>query len=243
MTNFINNIALADGKWRKKFQGIWLTTGVLLGIYITDFTQWSNVIFFVTYVLGLLCVTSLADRSPKSGNFLGLASNVGEVFTNFTFGNFGLAFAGIYYGITHILGLFTWTKKENQDNDGRIKTEKMNTASLLLTGLFIVGGIILMMRFGGLFGITKEGNVLFYYLNIIAFVVGIISQLLMILRKPISWWGWFITNFIWFYLDFASGNTWFAVRDVFYQINVALAIYAWYYEENKNSRNNLNKVN
>lgn len=233
MTNFINNIALADGKWRKKFQGIWLTTGVLLGIYITDFTQWSNVIFFVTYVLGLLCVTSLADRSPKSGNFLGLASNVGEVFTNFTFGNFGLAFAGIYYGITHILGLFTWTKKENQDDDGRIKTEKMNTASLLLTGLFILGGIILMMRFGGLFGIEKGSEPLFYYLNIIAFVVGIISQLLMILRKPISWWGWFITNFIWFYLDFASGNTWFAVRDVFYQINVVLAIYAWYYEENK----------
>lgn len=173
------------------------------------------------------------------GNILGISSNVGEIIINSMFGNFGLAFAGIYYGVTHIIGLTTWTDEKNKDEDGRIKVGKMNTFWVIFTAVFMLVGLVVLVLFGDKIGFTTDGSFkgnVMYWGNIIAYLLGIVSQFLMIMRIDFSWWGWFASNFFWFLLDFGSGNYWFAVRDLLYQTNVVTAIYAWYNESAKSKK-------
>lgn len=234
MRLFLNKIALVDGRYRKQYIFTLLILGISLGIYITDFKDLSQIGFFITaYLLGVPCVIGLADRLPRAGNWLGILSNIGEMAINAFFGNWGLTIAGLYYGITHIVGLKTWTKKENQDSDGRIKVNKMDRFWTIFTIIFGILGFIFLYKFGYLIGFTTDGTTLgniIFYGNLIAYILGILSQFLMIMRKAFAWVGWFTSNFFWFALDFISGNIWFAIRDVLYQVNASLAIYSWYHE-------------
>jgi len=240
MRNFMNNIALSNGKWRKQYALTLVALGLIIGVFLTDWSNKTNWLFYITaYCLGVPCVVSLADRYPKMGNILGISSNVGEIIINAMFGNFGLAFAGIYYGITHLIGLKTWTEESNKDEDGRIKVGKMNTFWTVFTAIFMVVGLFVLLKYGYLIGFTNDGTTLgtvMYWGNIIAYLLGIVSQFLMIMRIDFSWWGWFASNFFWFLLDFGSGNYWFAVRDLLYQTNVVTAIYAWYNESAKSKK-------
>lgn len=237
MKTFMDNISLANGKWRKQYAITLVVLGLVVGVFVTDWSDKTNWLFYITaYCLGVPCVVSLADRYPKMGNILGISSNVGEIIINTMFGNFGLAFAGIYYGITHIIGLKEWTKESNQDEDGRIKVGKMNAFWVLFTLAFTIVGLIVLIMYGDKIGFTTDGSLMgniMYWGNIIAYLLGIVSQFLMIMRIDFSWWGWFASNFFWFLLDFGSGNYWFAIRDVLYQTNVVTAIYAWYDESGK----------
>lgn len=242
MKNLINNIALVNGKYRKIYSILLISIGLIIGIMITDFKNSSQIGFFITaYILGVPCVIGLADRYPKLGNILGILSNFGEIIINSIFGNFGLAIAGIYYGITHIIGLQTWTKEENQDSNKRIKITNMNLFWTVFTVIFSISGLVFLYNYGYLIGFVSDGTLLgniFFYGNLIAFILGILSQFLMIMRKAFAWVGWTTSNFFWFTLDFISGNIWFAIRDILYQINAILATYSWYVElKNQNQYN------
>lgn len=222
------------GKWFKTYRAIWFALAFIITIYL-GFQQllepenlwWMTAIFVVTALLGYFCVSSLADRSPLMGNVLGLASNIGEVFTQLVFGNVGMACAAIYYGITHVLGFFTWTDKKNQTDDGKIMVSNLTKMGAILTLVFTVIGIFVVSQYGAIFNMDTT-NSFIYWMNIIAFVVGILAQFTMIMRKPFSWVLWAITNVIWFTLNVQSGNYIFAAQSVLYEVNAVLAIYAWY---------------
>lgn len=237
VTSFMDSISLQNGKWRKQYAVSLVLIGLIIGVFVTDWSDPINWFFYVTaYCLGVPCVVSLADRFPKMGNILGILSNLGEIVINALFGNFGLAFAGVYYGITHLIGLKTWTNEENKDTDGRVKIGKMNTFWVVFTLVFAIVGLAILLLFGDKLGFTTDGSTIgniMYWGNIIAYLLGIISQFLMIMRIDFNWWGWFTSNFFWFLLDFGSGNYWFAVRDVLYEANTITALYAWYKESAK----------
>lgn len=256
------------GKYRKYFVMTLLALGIIVGIAITDFSDkvivamsyavndhassitsgtgtfviYRQAIFFVTaFLLGVPCVISLGERLPVLGNTLGLASNLGEIFINALFGNYGLALAGIYYGLTHVLGLFIQTRSSAKDEDGKVIISKMNPVWIVFTVISLIGGLAILVVYGGALGFSTDGTLagnLFYWGNLIAYVLGVVSQFLMIMRIDFSWWGWFASNFFWFMLDLASGNLWFAFRDLLYQANVVTALYGWY----KNSRLQKEKI-
>lgn len=237
---FMNNISFTNGKYRKKFSYSLVLTGMILGIFLTNWLSLQDIFFYFTaYCLGVPCVVSLGSRYPILGNVLGLLSNIGEIIINAMFGNFGLAIAGIYYGVTHIIGLDMWTKKKNKDEDGNIKVTTMNKFWVIFTIIFSIAGLVVLIKYGDKIGFVNQGGTvgnLLYWGNIIAYLLGIVSQFLMIMRIDFSWWGWFASNFFWFTLDLFSGNIWFAVRDVLYQINVVTAIWNWTNASKKSSK-------
>ncbi|UMO76893.1 nicotinamide mononucleotide transporter [Enterococcus phage phiSHEF16] len=266
-TNILESVS-EGGKYRLAFVLTLFIIGIIIGVSITDFSDKVNMatayilsdnsstlatgaftipiyrqaIFFVTaFLLGVPCVISLGERLPVLGNTLGLASNVGEIFINALFGNYGLALAGIYYGLTHILGLFVQTRDTAKDENGRVIINKMNPIWVVFTIISLIGGLILLVFYGGALGFATDGTLIgdvIYWGNIIAYVLGVVSQFLMIMRIDFSWWGWFASNFFWFTLDLASGNLWFAFRDLLYQTNAVTSIYGWY----KNSKLQKEKV-
>ena len=216
---------------------IWFALGVLLTsyaayrIYESGQDTLSNVaIYSITALLGYLSVVSLAFRKPVSGNVLGITANLGEMYSQFQFRNIGLVFSAGYYLLFHIVGLFTWTKKENQDEEGNIKTSGTNLGFIIFTLITGIAGCIFLYFYGSQWGLINQDQPLLLYLNILAFVVGILSQMIMILRKPWAWYMWLSSNVIWFVINLMSENYIFMVQSVLYEWNCILAIYIWHKE-------------
>lgn len=189
-------------------------------------------IFVLTVFLGYMCVSVLVGRSPIWSNVLGMSANVGEIYTQYLFGNLGLAASSFYYFITHILGLSLWTQKKNQDRQGKVKISKINYTSLVLTILFCVLGVLIMYFYGETI-IGKETSFWLFILNCIAFVIGVSAQFTMIMRQPFSWILWSVSNLIWFTVNLLSHNYIFAVQSVLYEINALIGVYKWYKESGK----------
>ncbi|MGM0164915.1 nicotinamide mononucleotide transporter [Enterococcus sp. DIV1059_2] len=247
MTTFMNgfdSISLSNGKYRKHYMLSLIILGLIIGFFITDFSKPNQIGFFITaYCLGVPCVVTLGDRWPITGNVLGLLSNVGEVLINFSFGNTGLAFAGFYYGGTHIVGLIKAANKNNRDEDNKYKISKLDkwwAWFVLFSGAV---GLFILIHFAPQLGFVSDGTTLGdirYWGNIIAYLLGILSQFTMIMGIDISWWGWFSSNFFWFLLDLTSGNIWFAIRDVIYEVNCITSIRNWY-ESSRREKNMINQ--
>lgn len=228
------------GKGSVRHTQIWFAIAVILtsytayGILARGEDTVSNVaIYSITALLGYLSVVSLAFRKPVSGNVLGITANLGEMYSQFQFRNIGLVFSAGYYLLFHVVGLLTWTKKENQDEDGKVKTTGTNQGFIIFTIVSGIAGCICLYLYGSQWGLINQDQPLLLYLNILAFVVGILSQMIMILRKPWAWYMWLTSNVIWFVLNLMSGNYIFMVQSVLYEWNCILAIYIWQKESSQ----------
>ena len=228
------------GKGSVRHTQIWFAIAVILtsytayGILARGEDTVSNVaIYSITALLGYLSVVSLAFRKPVSGNVLGITANLGEMYSQFQFRNIGLVFSAGYYLLFHVVGLLTWTKKENQDEDGKVKTTGTNRGFIVFTIVSGIAGCICLYLYGSQWGLINQDQPLLLYLNILAFVVGILSQMIMILRKPWAWYMWLTSNVIWFVLNLMSGNYIFMVQSVLYEWNCILAIYIWQKESSQ----------
>lgn len=223
---FWDNLFLKGGAYRNFFLWSLFIGGLVFGVSITDFTDWAQVGFFFTaYVVGVPCVISLGGRDGFWGNILGLVSNVGEVAINLYFGSVGMAVSGIYFGLTHLLGLRRNKNEDNLDEDGLIKVSKLEGKQTKFTIGFLIVGIIFMLYFGDLLGFERNFSSVFYWLNIATFVISILSQYLMIIGKKEAWFGWFSSNFVNFAINGIVGNYWFMFRDVIYQANSIRTMY------------------
>ena len=227
--NFWDNIFMADGKYRKIFNSLLIIVGLIFGISITDFSVWTEVVFFITaYCLGVPCVIALGDRDGKLGNWLGILSNVGEMATFAYFGTWGMVVSGLYFGFMHVVGLFRWTNPSQQGDDGKVVIGKMEKEQLYVTIVFFFLGLFALVFFGEYLGFSLGTmNPWVYWANILTFAVSITSQFLMIMGKKVSWLGWGTSNFINFGLNLTSGNFWFMIRDVIYQVNAVASYYQW----------------
>lgn len=223
------------GKGSVKHTLVWFIFAVLFTSYAAylTFEKGENtllnvIIYSITALLGYLSVVSLAFRKPISGNVLGISANLGEMYTQFQFRNIGLVFSAGYYLLFHIVGLITWTKKENQDEDGKVKTSSTNLGFVLFTIVSGIIGCVFLYVYGLQWGLIDADQPLLLYLNILAFVMGILSQMVMILRKPWAWYMWLTSNIIWFAINLISENYIFMVQSVLYEWNCILAIYIWH---------------
>lgn len=200
---------------------------------------------FTIALVGLVCVVSLAFRKNLLGNGLGINANLGEIYVQYHSGATGLALAPGFYLLTHLFALNYWHK--NEDGDGNMLPRSANKTVWLITGVFILAGLIIFPYLNNhiekfrfidnnsqtalSFGST---TVSWYAVNILAFVLGITAQTAMILRYAYSWWLWILVNFVWLAVNLLTHNDIFAIQTVIYQINAFVGLYEWW----KNSRQN-----
>lgn len=237
---FIRFFDYIIGRGSLKHTFVWFSTAVVLTVYAAYQTILSGekslmdvILFSITALLGYLSVVTLAFRKPLSGNIFGMTANVGEMYSQFQFRNLGMVFSAAYYLCFHVVGLLTWTKRENQDEDGLVKTSKTNLGFILFTVLSGFIGCIILYFYGSRWGLVLDDTPVLFYLNILAFIIGILSQMAMILRKAWSWYMWLVSNFIWFLINYMSGNYIFMIQSVLYEWNCILAIYIWYKESRR----------
>lgn len=234
MRQVVKFLDYVTGKGSVKHTQIWFGLAVVLTAYAAYITfekgedTLSNIIIYsVTALMGYLSVVSLAFRKPLSGNVMGITANLGEMYSQFQYRNIGLVFSAAYYLLFHVVGLVTWTKKENQDEDGKVKTAGTNLGFVIFTIISGISGCVFLYLYGSQWGLIEQDRPLLLYLNILAFVMGILSQMIMILRKSWAWYMWLCSNVIWFVINLMSGNYVFMVQSVLYEWNCILAIYIW----------------
>ena len=198
-------------------------------------------------IVGLLCVVALAFRKNLSGNGLGIAANIGEIFVQGKSGAPGLMLSPVFYLTTHLYGLYYWGK--NRDGDGNMIPRGANPAVWLVTLAFIVAGLfafpwlnekLAQYRFIDLdpsAALTLFGtDISWYTINVTAFVLGVTAQTAMILRYAYSWWLWILVNFVWLTVNLVNGNYVFAAQTIVYQINAIVALYEWW-ENSRETKN------
>ncbi|MDO5090792.1 MAG: nicotinamide riboside transporter PnuC [Cardiobacteriaceae bacterium] len=247
-------------EWREPWIILWFISGVIAlyagvaieidqpfaSAYSTLFLEENRFVLIKLGVamIGLLCVVALAFRKNLSGNGLGIAANIGEIFVQGKSGATGLMLSPVFYLSTHLYGLYYWGK--NRDGSGDMIPRGANPAVWLITFAFIVAGLFAfpwlndkLAQYRFIDSNTSAALTLFgteiswYSINVTAFVLGVTAQTTMILRYAYAWWLWILVNFVWLTVNLVNANYVFAAQTIVYQINAVVGLYEWWESSRK----------
>ncbi|MBC9130006.1 nicotinamide mononucleotide transporter [Frischella sp. Ac48] len=188
---------------------------------LQDFDQ-RYAISFVGSMCGLLCVILLAKRK-NSGNVLGMMAAFGESTANFLGNNIGAALPSIFYFLSHVYGLVNWRK--NQDTDKAVKVRQLKENHFLTILFFLI-----IAAFLNVFLTTElEAKNTEYQLiaNCFIFGLGLIAQLLLMMRFSFNWYLWILLNVLTIGLNIYTHNPIIATQYLIYLFNAIYGVIEW----------------
>lgn len=173
-------------------------------------------------ICGLLCVVLLAKRK-NSGNIVGMMAASAESTANVLGNNIGVASLSIFYFISHIYGLVNWRK--NQNNNKVVKVRQLKENHFLATLVFLI-----LATFFNIY-LTEQLNVSNTSYQLIAncfiFGLGIIAQLLLMMRFSFNWYLWIILNVLTVALNIYTNNPVIATQYLIYLFNAIYGVCEW----------------
>lgn len=177
---------------------------------------------FIGAICGLLCVVLLAKRK-NSGNIVGMMAASAESTANVLGNNIGVASLSIFYFISHIYGLVNWRK--NQNNNKVVKVRQLKENHFLATLVFLI-----LATFFNIY-LTEQLNVSNTSYQLIAncfiFGLGIIAQLLLMMRFSFNWYLWIILNVLTVALNIYTNNPVIATQYLIYLFNAIYGVCEW----------------
>lgn len=188
---------------------------------LQDFNQ-RYAISFVGSMCGLLCVILLAKRK-NSGNVLGMMAAFGESTANFLGNNIGAALPSIFYFLSHVYGLVNW--HNNQDTDKAVKVRQLKENHFLTILFFLI-----IAAFLNVFLTTElEAKNTEYQLiaNCFIFGLGLIAQLLLMMRFSFNWYLWILLNVLTIGLNIYTHNPIIATQYLIYLFNAIYGVIEW----------------
>ena len=173
-------------------------------------------------ICGLLCVVLLAKRK-NSGNIVGMMAASAESTANVLGNNIGVASLSVFYFISHIYGLVNWRK--NQNNNKVVKERQLKENHFLATLVFLI-----LATFFNIY-LTEQLNVSNTSYQLIAncfiFGLGIIAQLLLMMRFSFNWYLWIILNVLTVALNIYTNNPVIATQYLIYLFNAIYGVCEW----------------
>lgn len=173
-------------------------------------------------ICGLLCVVLLAKRK-NSGNIVGMMAASAESTANVLGNNIGVASLSVFYFISHIYGLVNWRK--NQNNNKVVKVRQLKENHFLATLVFLI-----LATFFNIY-LTEQLNVSNTSYQLIAncfiFGLGIIAQLLLMMRFSFNWYLWIILNVLTVALNIYTNNPVIATQYLIYLFNAIYGVCEW----------------
>lgn len=193
-------------------------------LYTDPFTEVNlrYTISFLGAVSGLLCVILFAKRK-NSGNILGMIAVVNECIANFLGGNIGASLPTFYYFASHIYGFINWQR--HQDQEHRVKSRSLNERSFLFTIIFLIVAVFVNVYLTDALGV--ENTIYQLIINCFIFGVGVVAQLLLMMRFSFNWYLWVILNILVIGLNIYTHNPIIATQYLIYLFNAIYGICEW----------------
>ena len=231
--NNLRDVVITIG--RNKFYPLLCIICVTIAFLYTDPFNNFDLRYAVSYVgafCGLLCVILLAKRK-NLGNVLGMLAVIAECCANFLGGNIGAGLPTFYYFGSHIYGLFTW--KKNLDNNKSVKVRSLNENAFLYALIFLIAAAFFNIYLTNEMGVTNTSYQLIT--NCFIFGLGIVAQLLLMMRYVFNWYLWVLLNVLVIGLNLYTDNIVIATQYLIYLFNAIYGICEWKLSEEKSKLN------
>lgn len=173
-------------------------------------------------ICGLLCVVLLAKRK-NSGNIVGMMAASAESTANVLGNNIGVASLSVFYFISHIYGLVNWRK--NQNNNKVVKVRQLKENHFLATLVFLILATFFNIYLTEQFNVSNTSYQLIA--NCFIFGLGIIAQLLLMMRFSFNWYLWIILNVLTVALNIYTNNPVIATQYLIYLFNAIYGVCEW----------------
>lgn len=227
--NKLANFIIAIG--RNRFYPYFCVLCVTLAFLYTDPFNNFNLRYAVSYAgafCGLLCVILLAKRK-NLGNVLGMLAVVAECCANFLGGNIGAGLPTFYYFGSHVYGLITWQK--NLDSHQHVKVRSLSEQAFLYTLIFLIIAVFFNVYLTNAIGV--DNTIYQLITNCFIFGLGVVAQLLLMMRYSFNWYLWVILNVLVMGLNIYTNNIIIATQYLIYLFNAIYGICEWKHSEQK----------
>ena len=217
----INSIVNKFGKFLG-VDGTFASWFVLLGIItqiITCYIMKDTTLSLCCGIAGVISVV-LCSQKKYSFYFWSIIQLVTILIISVNSGLYGKVFENGFYLITLFIGMVEWNK--NKDTDDIVKVRKMDLIDYIIFGLIIIPILSIVSYF-----IVSKYNSGQIALDTITTVIGVVAQILMILRFREQWILWFILDVLCVVLWVIDGNFCLATQYVFWTINTIYGYKIW----------------
>ena len=182
-----------------------------------------TVLSLISGLSGVISVV-LCSQKKSSFYFWGILQLITILIISVNSGLYGKVIENVFYLLTLFLGLNEWKKN---DSNGVVKVRQMDVVDYVIFGTIIIP---ICSIFSYL--IVIKYNSCQIGLDTITTVIGMVAQILMILRFKEQWVLWFVLDILCIILWAKVGNWCLMVQYIFWAINCIYGSYCWYYEKN-----------
>jgi nicotinamide mononucleotide transporter len=221
----VNSIINKFGKWigvEGTFASWFVTFGIitqLLTYYIMD----DSALALCSGIAGVISVV-LCSQRKYAFYFWGVLQLVTIMIISYQTGLYGKLVENAFYLITMFIGMIIW-KENTTDNTTHVRT--MDSIDYVIFGcLFLPFAIILS------YTIVNQYNTEQIVLDIITTVIGILAQIMLILRFREQWILWFILDILCIVLWAIDENWCLMTQYIFWSINCIYGYFYWRYAKN-----------
>ena len=194
---------------------------VLIGILtqcLTCYIMGDTLLALCSGIAGVISVV-LCSQKKYSFYFWGVLQLVTIMIISYQSGLYGKLIENAFYLITMFVGMNIW-KENTTDNTTQVRT--MDCGDYVIFGcLFLPFATILS------YSIVSQYNTGLISLDMVTTVIGILAQIMLILRFREQWILWFILDVLCIVLWAKDGNWCLAVQYIFWTINCVYGYKIW----------------
>ena len=212
-------------QWNR-FEIIWLSSFIVLGILITWLQQDSTLLNLATLISGILCVV-LAAKGNILNYYFGIFNSCAYAWicwNNGLYGEMGLNL--LFFLPTALIGLYVWNKHSHQHQLVAVKT--LTSKMLGMIALLSLAAIGLLG-----FALAQINSQNHPYIDATTNILSISATLLMMLRFREQWWFYILLNVLtivlWLLrtLDGSGDGYMMLIMWSAFLINAAYGYYNW----------------
>ena len=220
----VNSIIDKFGKWigvEGTFASWFVTIGIITQL-LTYYIMNDSALAVCSGIAGVISVV-LCSQRKYAFYFWGILQLITIMIISYQTGLYGKLIENAFYLITMFIGMEIWKKSTTND---KTQVRTMDRIDYIMFGcLFLPFAIILA------YSIVNQYNTDQIILDIITTVIGILAQIMLILRFREQWILWFILDILCVVLWAIDCNWCLMVQYIFWTINCVYGYYCWKYEK------------
>lgn len=220
----VNSIINKFGKWigvEGTFASWFVTIGVITQL-LTYYVMNDSALAVCSGIAGVISVVLCSQRKYAFYSW-GILQLVTIMIISYETGLYGKLIENTFYLFTMFIGMEIWN---NNTTDNKTQVRTMDRTDYIIFGcLFLPFAIILA------YSIVNQYNTDQIILDIITTVIGILAQIMLILRFREQWILWFVLDILCIVLWAIDCNWCLMVQYIFWTINCVYGYYCWKYEK------------